>query len=160
MNNNELQLNPINGQPNNMSQTPVVNPSNMTTNPNNVVNVNATTQPNMINQNVGANNTFITPNAAVQPQIIPNNQQQKVVNQQVQPQPIPVIQQQPNMINQIQGAPTVEQSKQQFINSIQTSSSNKKEDKDPKVNYVFIIILFALIFACMFFLFPFLQKYI
>jgi len=58
----------------------------------------------------------------------------------------------------MQTIPTVEQSKQEFINNTQTNSSVKKEEKKDGPNIAFIVILFVIIFASIFFLFPYLLK--
>ena len=58
----------------------------------------------------------------------------------------------------IQNIPTVDQSKQDFINNTQANSAAKKDEKKDGPNITFIIILFIIIFAAIFFLFPYLQK--
>ena len=63
-----------------------------------------------------------------------------------------------NTQQQLQNIPTVEQSQQSFINSVQATNIEKKEDNKNKPNILFIIILFIIIFASIFFLFPFLFK--
>ena len=71
------------------------------------------------------------------------------------------VQQPANNINiqqQIQSIPTVEQTKQEFINNTQAENVVKKEEKQDGPNIVFIIILFVIIFAAIFFLFPYLMK--
>ena len=57
-------------------------------------------------------------------------------------------------------APTVEQNEQQFINTIQNTNTEKKEVKKDGANYIFVIILFIIIIASIYFLFPMLLKYI
>lgn len=64
-----------------------------------------------------------------------------------------------NNSNLFQTVPTVEQSKQDFINNTQALTPEKKEEISNN-NYTFIIILFIIIFASIFFLFPILLKYI
>lgn len=61
---------------------------------------------------------------------------------------------------QIQGVPTVEQSKEEFIDNTQALTPEKKEEKQNGVNYVFMVILFVIIFGAIFFLFPLLLKHI
>lgn len=61
---------------------------------------------------------------------------------------------------QMQTIPTVDQTKQEFINNTQALNKEEKEEKKGGINYVFIVILFIIIFAAIFFLFPFLLKYI
>lgn len=71
------------------------------------------------------------------------------------------VQQPANNINiqqQLQSIPTVEQTKQEFINNTQAENVVKKEEKQDGPNIVFIIILFVIIFAAIFFLFPYLMK--
>lgn len=64
-----------------------------------------------------------------------------------------------NIQQQIQNIPTVEQSKTEFINNVNVSvNETKKEDKKDGPNITFIIILFAIIFASVFFLFPYLLE--
>lgn len=60
----------------------------------------------------------------------------------------------------LQSIATVDQSNENFINNAQTESNEKVESSDGKMNFTFIIILFALIFAAIFFLFPIISKYI
>lgn len=122
MNNNQINFDPMTGQP--------INPN---TNTNNVVPNNGTTTP--MQQN----------NIPVQP-VNTNN-----LNPTIEPMAVNV--QQP-----MQNIPTVEQSKQEFIDNTQANSLDKKEDKKDSPNITFIIILFVIILAAIFFLFPYLQK--
>lgn len=122
MNNNQINFDPMTGQP--------INPN---TNTNNVVPNNGTTTP--MQQN----------NIPVQP-VNTNN-----LNPTIDPMAVNV--QQP-----MQNIPTVEQSKQEFIDNTQANSLDKKEDKKDSPNITFIIILFVIILAAIFFLFPYLQK--
>ena len=93
--------------------------------------------------------------------IVGLEQTNMVYQSQLKPQPVEQPVQNNNFIQQpIQNVPTVEQSKQEFINNTQSLNSQKKEEKKEGVNYTFIIILFIIIFASIFFLFPFLLKYI
>lgn len=73
-------------------------------------------------------------------------------------EPIPQEEVQNINVQPIQSIPTIEQSKEQFINNIQNISENKKEEKKEGVNYIFIIVLFVIIFAAIFFLFPYLLQ--
>jgi UDP-3-O-acyl-N-acetylglucosamine deacetylase len=59
---------------------------------------------------------------------------------------------------QLQSIPTVEQSTQNFINNVQSTNTEKQDEKKDRPNITFIIILFAIIFAAILFLFPFLLK--
>ena len=114
MNNNQMNFDPITGQP--------------------------------INQNLDNNNT-----------VLPKQEQPVAPVQPVQPvQPIPVVDEQ----QQIQNIPTVEQSKQEFIDNTQANSTVKKEEKKDGPNIAFIVILFVIIFAAIFFLFPYLMDII
>lgn len=66
-----------------------------------------------------------------------------------------------NIVNpqhQMQNIPTIEQSKQEFINNVQTNNTINKEEKKDGPNITFIVILFVIIFAAIFFLFPYLLK--
>lgn len=113
---------------------------------------------NNINTNTNMNNNSV-PNQNIQnpqtyQQVNQNTIQQPTVNQQTF---------QNAMINeqvQMQSIPTVDQTKQEFINNTQNMNTEKKENKKEGVNYLFIIILFAIMFAAIFFLFPILLKYI
>lgn len=58
----------------------------------------------------------------------------------------------------MQNIPTIEQSKQEFINNTQANSTATKEEKKDGPNIAFIVILFIIIFASIFFLFPYLFK--
>lgn len=62
--------------------------------------------------------------------------------------------------NQLQSIPTVEQKKEDFINNTQTINQEKKDEKKKGINFAFIIILFLIILATIYFLFPLLLKYI
>ena len=84
---------------------------------------------------------------------------QQQAYQQIKPQTVPNINQanSNNAIQQqMQTIPTVDQSRQEFVNNTQTSSDIKKEDKKDNSNIVFIVILFLIIFSAIFFLFPYL----
>ena len=72
----------------------------------------------------------------------------------------PETQEQTLVQNEFQNIPRVEQSQEEFINNVQSVNTEKKEEKKDKINYTFIIILFIIIFASIFFLFPILDKYI
>lgn len=64
-----------------------------------------------------------------------------------------------NVQQQMQNIPTVEQSKNEFINNVNVAvNETKKEEKKDGPNITFIIILFAIIFASVFFLFPYLLE--
>ena len=115
MNNNQMNFDPITGQP--------------------------------INQNV---------NDTVQPQPVPPVQPE----QSIQPVQQEVVVNNPINIQQMQNIPTVEQSKQEFINNTQANNAVKKEEKKDGPNITFIVILFVIIFAAIFFLFPYLMDVI
>ena len=119
MNNNQMNFDPMTGQP---------------------INQNIATIPNQVQTN----------NAQIVQQVQPDDNQ---TNQSVQ--------QTTNNINvqqQLQSIPTVDQTKQEFINNTQAENIVKKEEKQDGPNIVFIIILFVIIFAAIFFLFPYLMK--
>lgn len=136
MNNTEFNFDPITGQP--LSNTNITNTQTL----------------NTINQ--------------------PSNNLEQATHQVPPVQPInqPILQPQPitqdiNTLNdistqqiQMQSIPTVEQSTSDFINNTQAQNVEKKDEKKNGINYAFIIILFAIIFAAIFFLFPLLLKYI
>ncbi len=66
----------------------------------------------------------------------------------------------PNTVNPMAGVPTVEQSQQDFIKSTQTISSDNSNDKSSGPNYILIAVIFAIIFAALFFVFPLLLNYL
>jgi len=78
----------------------------------------------------------------------------------IQPQTQEPVQNETVVQQPIQGVPTVEQSKEDFIDNTQSLTPEKKEVKKKEVNYLFMIILFVIIFAAIFFLFPILLKHI
>lgn len=123
MNNNQINFDPITGQP--------------------------------INQNV--NNTVVPQPEIIQP--VPTVEQVPTVEpvQTIQPQ-VPIIDSNIYNQQQMQSIPTVEQTKQDFINNTQANSVVEKEEKKEGPNITFIIILFVIIFAAIFFLFPYLLK--
>ena len=97
----------------------------------------------------------------VQPEAIVDQQSIAQTEAAMQPQANPV-QQQNNINNQMQfqNIPTIEQSKQEFINNIQEIHTEKKEEKKEKINFGFIIILFIVLLVAIYFLFPLLLDYI
>lgn len=62
--------------------------------------------------------------------------------------------------SELQTIPNVEQNEQQFINNVQTMNEEKKEENKEGINFIFIIILFIILLASIYFLFPLLSKYI
>lgn len=70
----------------------------------------------------------------------------------------PVVDPAVAMQQQMQAIPTVDQSKEAFIDNTQANSTAKKQEKKDGPNWAFIIILFVIIFASIFFLFPYLLK--
>lgn len=110
-----------------------------------------------LNNNLDLNNNISTQDISTNQNVVQTNQQ-VIHNAQIQ---------QSNMVNQdlnnqiqMQSIPTVDQSRQEFINNTQALNAEKKEEKKSGINYAFIIILFAIIFAAIFFLFPYLLKHI
>lgn len=92
---------------------------------------------------------------------------ESVANVQPQPQNVETNTQAPDdtfidpavaMQQQMQTIPTVDQSKEAFIDNTQANSTAKKQAKKDGPNWAFIIILFIIIFASIFFLFPYLLK--
>ena len=61
---------------------------------------------------------------------------------------------------ELENIPTVDQSEEKFINNVQTINQEKKEEKKEGINFIFIIVLFALLLAAVLVLFPFLLKYV
>ena len=127
MNNNQINFDPMTGQPinNNINATPV-------------------SQQNIPIVGLEQTETTVQPtvNPVVQPQVTEQPTQNNTTIQQA-----------------IQSVPTVEQSKQEFINNTQALTPEKKEEKKG-VNYTFVIVLFIVIFISIFFLFPLLLDYI
>ena len=121
------------------------------------------------NPNLGQPINNINPNVGMNPQpIYPNlegtAQQQQPT--QIPPQPVmPQPQIQPEYVNnkpnvdiskQMQNIPTVEQNPQTFMDNTQAANTIKKEEKKEGPNILFIVVLFAIIFAAIFLLFPYL----
>lgn len=123
MNNNQMNFDPMTGQP----ITRIPNTNNI---PNNVIQSNNTIESNNI-----SNSNQINPNL--------NQNTQSMQN---------------TIVNQMQSIPTVDQSKQAFIDNTQSMTSEKKNEKKEGINYTFIIILFVIILASIFFLFPYIFK--
>ena len=116
------------------------------------------------------NNTQIDP-VTGQPINNINQIRTQYPNQPVQPQTtvqMPAAQNiQPNLQNsnitiqqQMNSIPTVDQNAQQFMQNTQATTVVKKEDKKEGPNTIFIVILFAIIFAAIIFLFPYLLNII
>lgn len=112
--------------------------------------------------NKNTNNSNMVPNNGMTIPIEQNSiqnslptQTENVNNINVTPSIEPSI---TNVQQSMQNIATVEQSKQEFIENTQANSSAKKEEKKDGPNIAFIIILFVIIFAAIFFLFPYLQK--
>ena len=60
----------------------------------------------------------------------------------------------------LQAIPNVNQSDEQFIKNVQATSKEKNDSSAEGINYAFIVILFIIIFASIFFLFPIINEYI
>lgn len=90
-----------------------------------------------------------------QAQTVPTQQPVQAVGQLATP-----VQNNTASINQqMQAIPNVEQNVQSFVENTQAANTiNDNSEKKGSLNIVFIIILFAIIFAAMFFLFPYLLK--
>ena len=58
----------------------------------------------------------------------------------------------------MQSIATIDQSNEQFINNVQSNSEIQNKPKQEKTSYLFLIVLFLIIFAAIFFLFPMLNK--
>lgn len=130
MNNNEIKFDPATGQPiqNNMD--------------------------NNTQTNIQVNNQVqtVAPVAPIEPQVNPTNEQSQTVA--INPQ----INNIDTSINNIQSIPTVDQSKQEFINNTQSLAIEKKTEKKHGINWIFIIALFVIILVAIIFLFPYLLK--
>lgn len=136
MNNNGMRFDPNTGQP--LQQMP---------------NQNIQAQP--IQQNPNMNSVPVQTEQQIANTAIPNqNVQVQPVQQTIQPNQVP----QQNI--QMQGIPTVEQSRQEFVSNTQANTTEKKEAKKSGINYALVIILFVVILAAIYFLFPILMKYI
>lgn len=122
MNNNQMNFDPMTGQPINQ---------------------------NTNNANVIPTSGIATPMYQTNTPVQPENT--KNINSVVQPTT-------GNAQQLIQSIPTIEQSKHEFIDNTQANILDKKEDKKDSPNITFIIILFIIILAAIFFLFPYLQK--
>lgn len=70
------------------------------------------------------------------------------------------LNEQTSIQDNLQSIATVDQSSDQFINNVQTEVKNQTSENKEKTSYAFIIILFVIIFAAIFFLFPLISKYI
>lgn len=110
-----------------------------------------------LNNNLDLNNNISTQDISNNQNVVQTNQQ---VIQNAQMQQSNIVNQDLNNQIQMQSIPTVDQSRQEFINNTQALNAEKKEEKKSGINYAFIIILFAIIFAAIFFLFPYLLKHI
>lgn len=106
-----------------------------------------------INQNSNLNN--VVPQSTINTDQITNQTMQVATEnsfQNVEPNL------QNNIQQQMQNIPTIEQTRQEFISNTQANNTGKKDEKTEGPNIALIIILFTIIFASIFFLFPYLQK--
>ncbi len=147
---------------NNQQNQNNINTNNAYSNENNIQSMPTTVQPavdNSLNSAVQQNNVqtdnFVNTN-------IPVQNVQPVVNtntQNVQSN-IPTSQQETQIQSQMQNIPTVEQSKEQFINNVQNVNQGHKEEKKETNPLILIGILFVVVLVAIYFLFPLLDKYI
>ena len=107
----------------------------------------------------------INQNNQVQPPVVPLDEItpiEPIVSDTIQPvQPVPTVDNYDYMNTTqqlIQNTPTVEQSKQDFIDTTQTMTTPKQEEKKDGPNITFIIILFVIILASILFLFPYITN--
>lgn len=107
----------------------------------------------------------INQNNQVQPPVVPLDEitpVEPIVSDTIQPvQPVPTVDNYDYMNTTqqlIQNTPTVEQSKQDFIDTTQTMTTPKQEEKKDGPNITFIIILFVIILASILFLFPYITN--
>ena len=126
MNNNQINFDPITGQP--INNNAAINQQAFE----------ATSMQQPIN-----NNTAINQQANIEFQTVSNNAE---------------IPNNLSIQHQMQNIPTIEQTKQNFINNTQATTAAQSQEKKDGPNIVFIIILFAIIFAALFFIFPLLIK--
>ncbi len=164
--NNGMNFDPMTGQPlyqgggtNDINNQPVMNNQGMNT---------TIEQPARqdVNGVQGVENLQMNVPVQPLPQVQPQPQMQPQIQPQVQPQPI--IQQANNdstninsansIQQQMQSIPTVDQNRQDFINNTQAENTVNKKEKKSGPNVVFIVILFVIIFAAIFFLFPYLLE--
>ncbi len=106
----------------------------------------ANTQAAQVNIQQGQTNNQVG-QVNAQPQ--PINNQNGQVNTQVSNE---------DVMNQMKNIATVDQSKEAFINNTQAATQKNTGENPPKVNYVFVAIVFVIILAAILFLFPYLQK--
>ena len=134
MNNNQENFNPT-------QQQPVNNPTMNTVPQQPIVQPQPIQQPvqQPVQQQIPVPNTQTTAIPTIQPVVANRNAS---------------IQQQMNSI------PTIDQDTQQFINNTQAVNTVKKEERKEGPNIIFIVILFVIIFAAIFFLFPYLLNII
>lgn len=156
MDNNGMKFDPMTGKPleqtTNTNNTPNTNGTNNLNNVQNINNMNTTQNINTTNATMPNGQVLNGITGSVSPTVQPNLVDTSVV-QNIQSQSNMV-----NQINQMQSIPTVDQSREAFIDNTQSMTAEKNEAKKSSVNYVFVIILFIIIFASIFFLFPFLFK--
>ena len=113
------------------------------------INTNNTPINNEIDNNKVASIPTGNTNESIQTtQTVLINQQQEIGN----------INNNSSIQQQMQSIPTVEQNKQDFISNTQADSTAKEEVKKDGPNITFIVIMFLIIFAAIFFLFPYLLK--
>lgn len=144
MNNNQLNYDQLNSnQTNNIQNNP-----NLIPNPN-VQGVNASPQniiPNataQVSAPIGQNNM-----ANIQPTV-----------QNGAPAPMPTFTG-PIQSNNVSGVPIVDQSRDSFVQNTQQSSIEKQDEHKKGINYMLVIVLFIIILATIFFIFPLLRRYI
>ena len=134
---------------NNLNDVPAMNP---TTPVQPVQNINPvpTVQP--------VNNAQVVPpvqpvnNAQVVPPVQPVNNAQVIPPVQAQPTNNVII---PN-VQDLQYIPTVEQTNEEFINNTQATTKKEEPAKNSEgINMTFVIIIFVLILAAVFFVFPY-----
>lgn len=174
--NNNINFDPMTGQPiqNNVHPVdPVSNQLETNSNTGNIettVSIDSVAQPATTEINIHSGNQVVQSQQpdvpAVQPISVENQQPDVPTVQPVsienQQSNIPSVQsvsvenQQSEIImqNELQNIPTVEQGKQDFINNIQSSNEEKLEEKKDSNKYVFAIVLFIVILLSIYFLFP------
>ena len=151
MNNNQVSFDPMTGQPINNTNS-VANQLAMQQPAQSVVQQSVTQQPvqpatqQPVQPTIQQNDQINVPNLNENP-----NATISVAPSIEQPQPI-------NIQQQLSAIPTVDQNPQQFVNNTQATNVVKKEEKKEGPNIAFIVIIFVIIFAAIFFLFPYLLE--
>ena len=148
--NNGMRFDPMTGKPLNQENNNIADINNQTITSNQVISEPNVTPSTSIQQPIHPQDNVQPPVIEAQPQIQQVQHQQDIGNININSDS--------NVQQQMQSIPTVDQNRQEFINNTQANNVVKKQEKKSGPNIVFIIILFAIIFAAIFFLFPYLLE--